>query len=315
MCQKENWHKNLEVKQFCLYDSSMKNLHIQHPEDSILSGDLSVLDWFLTPSHLSVKIDGSPAVVWGTNPATGNFFVGTKSVFNKVKIKINESHEDIDNNHSGEVAKILHACFDYLPHTDDVIQGDFIGFGGDDTYTPNTLTYIFDEIVTEEIIIAPHTFYQCEKDLRDAVAYPMEYFTMQGNAYVKMVQPKCWEVDEDFKEIVGFARQMAQLVTFAEPLEAEKLKIELNKCIREGIDVVPDTFDNSMLISFWFLIKSIKDDMLFMCRNNGPKTYIGNKQCEGEGYVRSNEHGLYKLVNRYEFSRANFNNMNTWRQS
>ena len=79
-----------------------------------------------------------------------------------------------------------------------------------------------------------------------------------------MVQPKCWEDEEDFEEIVGFARQMAQLVTFAEPLEAEKLKIELNKCIREGIDVVPDTFDNSV-ISFWFLIKSIKDDMLFMC--------------------------------------------------
>ena len=298
-----------------LYLNCMKNLHIQHPEDSILSGDLSVLDWFLTPSHLSVKIDGSPAVVWGTNPATGNFFVGTKSVFNKVKIKINESHEDIDNNHSGEVAKILHACFDYLPHTDDVIQGDFIGFGGDDTYTPNTLTYIFDEIVTEEIIIAPHTFYQCDKDLRDAVAYPMEYFNMQGNAYVKMVQPKCWESEEDFEEIVGFARQMSQLVTFVDEKEAAELTIKLNKCIREGIDVVPDTFDNSMLISFWFLIKSIKDDMLFMCRNNGPKTYIGNKQCEGEGYVRSNEYGLYKLVNRYEFSRANFNNMKAWGQS
>ena len=43
------------------------------------------------------------------------------------------------------------------------------------------------------------------------------------------------------------------------------------------IDVVPDTFDNSMLISFWFLIKSIKDDMLFMCRNDGALSYIGNE--------------------------------------
>ena len=75
-------------------------------------------------------MDGSPAIVWGKNPATGNHFVGTKSVFNKVKIKINESHDDIDKNHEGEVAKILHACFDYLPFTDNVIQGDFIGFGG-----------------------------------------------------------------------------------------------------------------------------------------------------------------------------------------
>ena len=72
----------------------MKNTHIEHPEDSILTGDLSVLDWFLAESHLSVKIDGAPAIVWGTDPATGTFFVGTKSVFNKKKIKINHSHQD-----------------------------------------------------------------------------------------------------------------------------------------------------------------------------------------------------------------------------
>ena len=93
----------------------MKNTHIEHPEDSILNGDLNVLNWFSANSKVSVKIDGAPAIVWGRNPATGNFFVGTKSVFNKVKIKINESHEDINNNHDGNVAEILHDCFDFLP--------------------------------------------------------------------------------------------------------------------------------------------------------------------------------------------------------
>ena len=143
----------------------MKNTHLQHPEDSILTGDLSVLDWFITAGNLSVKIDGAPAVVFGTNPATGNFFVGTKSVFNKVKIKINESHEDIDANHSGNVADILHACFDYLPRLDAIIQADFIGFGGSDEYTPNTITYKFPDVVTEEIILAPHTVYIAEKEI------------------------------------------------------------------------------------------------------------------------------------------------------
>ena len=92
----------------------MKNTHINHPEDSILTGDLSVLKWFTSKGNLSVKVDGSPAIVWGTNPSTGNFFVGTKSVFNKVKIMINESHEDIDTNHGHipKVANILHQCFD-----------------------------------------------------------------------------------------------------------------------------------------------------------------------------------------------------------
>ena len=93
----------------------MKNTHLQHPEDSILTGDLTALDWLLSDGELSVKIDGAPAIVWGTNPATGKFFVGTKSVFNKKLIKINETHSDIDANHSGDVADILHHCLDYLP--------------------------------------------------------------------------------------------------------------------------------------------------------------------------------------------------------
>ena len=67
----------------------MKNTHIEHPEDTILTGDLSVLDTFVTKSKLSVKIDGAPAIVWGTDPSNNQFFVGTKSVFNKFKIKIN----------------------------------------------------------------------------------------------------------------------------------------------------------------------------------------------------------------------------------
>ena len=290
------------------YLKNMKNTHLPHPEDSILTGDLSVLDWFLTESDLSVKFDGSPAIVWGTNPVNGKFFVGTKSVFNKVKIKINHSHEEIDKNHTGEVALILHACFANLPRTDGIIQGDFIGFGGDDTYTPNTITYVFDEIIEQTIIIAPHTLYATDGELKDAYIIndmvDMEVFDDVDTC--KFVQPDAWQLDEDFSDIVGFARQMAQLVDFADPLEAESLKIALNKCIREGREVNPDEFTNSRLISYWFLIKSIKDDMLFLMRNNGPKAYIGNKQCGGEGYVRQNEFGMFKLVKREVFSHANF---------
>ena len=285
----------------------MKNTHLQHPEDSILSGDLSVLDWFLAESELSVKIDGAPAIVWGTNPQTKNFFVGTKSVFNKKIIKINETHDDIDRNHSGAVADILHHCFDCLPSFDGIVQGDFIGYGGDDTFCPNTITYIFPEIIEQNIIIAPHTFYATDGELKDAYVIE-DSFDFDDTESCKFVKPNAWQIDEDFDEIVGFARQMAQLVTFADPLEAEKLKIDLNRCIREGREVVPETFDNSRLISYWFLIKSIKEDMLFLCRNNGPKAYIGNKQCGGEGYVRTNDYGMFKLVNREQFSHANFNN-------
>ena len=286
----------------------MKNTHLEHPEDSILTGDLSVLDWFLAESDLSVKIDGAPAIVWGTNPQTGNFFVGTKSVFNKKLIKINETHDDIDRNHSGVVADILHHCFDCLPSFDGIVQGDFIGFGGDDTFCPNTITYIFDETIEQNVIIAPHTFYDTVTgELKDAFVTDRSY-PFDDTESCKFVQPRAWQVDEDFEEIVGFARQMSQLVTFVNDSEATKLKKELNACIREGREVVPETFNNSRLVSYWFLIKSIKEDMLFLCRNNGPKAYIGDRQCGGEGYVRVNDYGMFKLVNREQFSHANFNN-------
>ena len=288
----------------------MKNTHLEHPEDSILTGDLSVLDWFLTECDLSVKMDGAPAIVWGTNPATGNFFVGTKSVFNKKLIKINETHDDIDRNHSGVVADILHHCFDCLPSFDGIVQGDFIGYGGDDTFRPNTITYIFDEIIDQNIVIAPHTLYATDGEMKDAYVIndmvDMEVF--DDTETCKFVQPRAWQLDEDFSEIVGFARQMSQLVTFVNDSEATKLKKELNQCIREGREVVPETFTNSRLISYWFLVKSIKEDMLFLFRNNGPKAYINDRQCGGEGYVGINQFGMFKLVNREQFSHANFNN-------
>ena len=186
-----------------------KNTHIEHPEDSILTGTLAVLDAFLMTHFLSVKIDGAPAIVWGKNPATGNFFVGTKSVFNKKKIKINECHADIDQNHEGRVAEILHACFDYLPWTDQIIQGDFIGFGGEQEYTPNTITYEFPFVMDDAvIIIAPHTVYTAESDLRDAVAAPLKDEMVDPEGDCKFVQPVAYVWDgswgemgiKDFKE-------------------------------------------------------------------------------------------------------------------
>jgi len=61
------------------------------------------------------------------------------------------------------------------------------------------------------------------------------------------------------------------------------------------------------LIRLWKLVKSIKDDCLSICRNNGPAAYVGFDRIDAEGYVYANEFGLFKLVKREAFSRANFN--------
>ena len=290
----------------------MQNKHLEHPEDTILNGDLSVLDWFVTPGALSVKIDGAPAIVWGIDPACGEFFVGTKAVFNKKKIRIAHNHEEIDTFYEGNVAQILHCCFDHLPRTETIYQADFIGFGGLCEYKSNTITYVFPEVVSQNIIIAPHTCYYAESDLRDAEAYP-DRAIWNDTEHVKFVKPEAYilhnqESFADVEEICKFARQVATTAQFVTDRKAAEIKKQINARIRAGMRIHEDDFEcDPNLIRLWLLVKSIKEDCLFLCRNDGPAAYIGGERIDAEGYVLSNEFGMHKLVNREVFAYANFN--------
>jgi hypothetical protein len=290
----------------------MKNIHLEHPEDTILTGDLSCLDWFTARGKLSVKMDGAPAIVWGTDPATGTFFVGTKAVFNKKKIRIAHNHEEIDQFYQGEVGAILHACFDRLPRVDAIIQGDFIGFGGTDEFNSQLITYKFGDVVSQHIVIAPHTLYEANDDLRDSWAEPLMY-NLQSTDDVLFVQPEAYIQHgqtsfADVEEVCQFARQMATTATFVSDKEAAKIKQQINATIAAGDQIQAEDFDcDTNLIRLWALVKSIKDDCLFLCRNDGPAAYINGNRIDAEGYVLSNEFGMFKLINREVFSYANFN--------
>ena len=296
----------------------MQNKHLEHPEDSVISGDLNVLNWFTANGNISAKIDGSPAIVWGTNPATNLFFVGTKSVFNKKLIKINSSHADIDNNHQGEVATILHHCLDNLPRSVTIYQGDFIGFGGSDNYNPNTIRYFFQDKVTEEIIIAPHTYYIAESDLRDAEAFPLE-FNLESNNNVLFVKPDVYinSNRQDILERCNFARQVATLCEFpTNTRQIARIKKHFNACIKNDIEIDDITLeaiahDNDCdvnVLRLWKLIQSIKIDLLcyHIEADDSIECYIEEERCDHEGYVLSNDYGSYKIVNREGFSKANF---------
>ena len=294
----------------------MKNKHIEHPEDSILNGDLSVLNWFTADSHISVKIDGSPAIVWGTNPANNKFFVGTKSVFNKKLIKINHNHADVDRNHKGKVADILHLCLDNLPFTDNIYQGDYLGCGGTDSFNPNTIRYDFPDEVFQEIVIAPHTVYFAKKDLRDAVAVPMD-FTLIDTLNCKFIQPEV-TLKEDRVSMIdrcNFARQIATLCEFPNDKQVKTIKRQLNTCIREEIEIDDITLealasDNEIdvnVLRLWQLVRSIKWDLFsFIERDDEIECYINDEECDHEGYVISNDYGTFKLVDRDVFSKNNF---------
>ena len=290
----------------------MKNLHIEHPEDTILTGDLSVLDAFANGMNnsYSVKIDGSPAIVWGTNPENGKFFVGTKSVFNKRTPKVNYTVQDIEKNHKDfALQSILIRCLHCLPHTDRIYQGDFIGFGGYRDYKPNAISYTFNRVMNGGVVVAPHTEYK-GRTMKDMKAEALTYVLLGEG--VDFIQPDAWlselGADKDISQLIAFARQMATLVEFATPTEEKLLKKDLNAYIRDGDQVVAEEFANYQLVRLWLLVKDIKEQFMLRMRDNfDAECFIGNEYISGEGYVMAGDHGVYKLVDREVFSHYNFN--------
>jgi len=145
-----------------------RNTHLEHLEDAIIdkgsAGAQNAINFLKsvrnmlagsssTKVNMTVKWDGAPAIICGTNPENGKFFVGTKSVFNK-KPKVNYTAGDIRKNHSGELAEKLAIALRELRRLGikGVLQGDFlftpsdlkkINIDGESmvSFTPNTITY------------------------------------------------------------------------------------------------------------------------------------------------------------------------------
>lgn len=283
--------------------------HIEHPEDLILTGETWVLDAIDAAGNASLKIDGCPAIIWGTNPDTGKFGVSTKSFFNKKKHKVCYTHADVDT-HFGAVeslAEILHACLDYLPHTEGLYQGDFIGFCGESTYTPNALTYDFGEVVTETIIMAPHTKYIPSSPVWTSVPTSNPEFFMD-TADVKWVQP----IVDKLPSKPQFARFDSSDYNWLTNKEAAQAKVAINALIKSGQEVtltdLISIIGDANLAALYAMVKSSKQQVMdqFII-HNAPKCYLHGDKVQGEGFVFTTEFGVIKLVNREQFSYANFN--------
>lgn len=146
-----------------------KNVHLEHIEDEIINRGVaggrdainflrSLRDMLAGHSaskiNITTKWDGAPAIFCGINPENGEFFVGTKSVFNK-DAKLNYTDDDIDRNHPGEgLNDKLKIALAYLPKLGikGILQGDMMftkadiqrkQIDGEDyiTFQPNTIVY------------------------------------------------------------------------------------------------------------------------------------------------------------------------------
>lgn len=141
--------------------------HLEHLEDEMLNygvdGCMAAVSFLKelakmlghqkSSGFMQTKWDGAPSVICGTDPQTGMFFVGTKSVFAKTAPKLCYSEEQIDGWYEGDLAEKLKYSLRYFSQLgiDGVIQGDLLftsdvrkeTIDGEELYTfrPNTITY------------------------------------------------------------------------------------------------------------------------------------------------------------------------------
>lgn len=189
--------KNHPPKWLVMEAAEGKNVHLEHIEDEIFNkgylGAQQALNYLNNiramfaqgegnVTKVTVKWDGAPAVICGTDPLDGKFFVGTKSVFAKNEPKVCKTAKDIAKfygEQSGLAAKLT-LCLKYLPKLGigGVLQGDLMFTPGDirpakiagveyHTFTPNTITYavpvnsaLGKRIAAAKIGIIFHTAYE-----------------------------------------------------------------------------------------------------------------------------------------------------------
>jgi hypothetical protein len=287
----------------------MTATHINHPEDTILTGDLSVFDILYDVASISMKMDGI-SLVWGTNPANGEFFVSTKSAFNKKKIRLCYTQEDIEFHfgHQPDLAQKLSFCLTYLPRTDNIYWGDFLGFGGTDTFQPNTIAYVFPEEIDSFLVIAPHTQVYVHNEMWDAICEPLQE-TFSDSAAIKWVQPS---VDRLYAPARA-PKINPDTIPFLSKKKAEIAKQEINAVIKSGKELddatLTEILGSPQLANLYQFVIEIKEDLMdSFIIHDAPMSFIfEDVQIDGEGFIfHSEDYGTVKLVDREIFSYANF---------
>src|SRR6056300_1690158 len=129
-------------------DAEGKNIHLEHLEDLVFNegylGAQRALNYLESvremlaegagpaSARITVKWDGKVAIVCGTDPIDGRFFVGKKSVFNKNDPQICKTPGDIKKFYGDrsdpDLAETLQLCLKYLSKLGigGVLQGDLI---------------------------------------------------------------------------------------------------------------------------------------------------------------------------------------------
>ena len=245
-----------------------KRTHLQHIEDVILvdghKGGVAVIEYFQgilqtlqgsadQPINVSVKWDGAPAVVCGTNPENGKWFVGTKGVFGKTP-KLNYTKDDISRNHgTDDLGQKLLKCLVHLKklNIQGIVQGDYMfdrdtlqrqSTAGENqvTFKPNTITYAVPEdsdlgrqMSAAQLGIIFHTTYAGDRidNLQAKYGADVSAFTPT---------PDVWFDNATYKNVSGTANftaeEQAQFTAGMEKLKALLTKVPTNLSAMLGVN-------------------------------------------------------------------------------
>jgi len=213
-----------------------KNLHLEHIEDLVFNegylGAQRALNYLesvramlaegagAASARITVKWDGRPAIICGTDPADSRFFVGTKSVFGKKDPKVCKTQGDIKKFYPDQpdLAEKLGLALKYLSKLGigGVLQGDFMFAPGDveqtqidgeDVYafTPQLITYAVPvnselgrRIAAAKIGIIFHTAYEGSSLPEMTASFGAEVSGLNRSRDV-------WFDDATYKDLTGVA--------------------------------------------------------------------------------------------------------------
>lgn len=389
----------LNFKNYLIESLDVEKLkHLEHLEDHIIHGGhegvkhasetltdvVAALEGkprknFNQSTRITTKYDGAPSIVFGIDPRTKRFFVGTKGVFNKdPKVAFSDSDiEEMYGHAPGLVKKLKTALKELpkvMPKAGGIFQGDIMyekddlkGQENDKAYsfTPNTITYSADkdspmgrQVAAANFGIVVHTRYT-GKNLEDMKAsFDVDHTAFRKDPLVHVVNPEVTAADISPMEKKEYEKTIQGVTDLYSQMDPDifnvvdghdsNIKIYINSTVRDK--TIPNYKGYEQFIRDRFKkdiekvktpaakqkkkeamdvavshIKSHKQqfDQIFTMHNGlqkakdvlvralsrvdtGFKTTIGGKPAKQEGFVAIRGGRPTKLVDRAEFSAANF---------
>ena len=323
-----------------------KNTHLEHLEDDLINNGYAggqnaikfleslrdMLGTQVTGTRITTKWDGAPAIVCGTHPESGEFFVGTKSAFNKVP-KVASTDAEVDEHYPGAINGILKKCLEHLKKLpiDGVLQGDLLytstprldKMGGINGYKfrPNTITYfaqqgseLGDKVAKSKLGIVFHTTYHGASMAEMEASFGANVAGLQGVSDVAVLSSDFQTTGKEVtlsamekatvnqninaaKTGMRKGRNFLDLLGGKKPFEYTALfKMYFNQIVRGGN--IPSS-SSTMLKGFVAFVSQRFDMEIAKKKTEKSKVQWQNKKEEAIKYLNNNKTTIHSAMNAF----------------